>query len=233
MRERRNKQAIQQEDREAAKARRRGQTDLTRPEPTRDPNPVILIVCEGENTELSYFSAFRLSSATIEQYGGKNNPTNVVRYASKLAHKKEYDEVWCVFDKDNFTDDDFHDAIREADEAGFKAAYSNQSFEYWLILHFEDHNGGKIPREDYTDRINSHIKPLGAHYDGKGSKLVTPAFFDALDGMDSVKNERRVQLAIDRAKRIYDRCRKAGVSPAESESCTTVFGLVKRFLKYR
>lgn len=232
MRERRNKQAIQQEEREAAKVRRRGQTDLTRSEPTRVTKPIILIVCEGENTEPLYFSAFRLSSATVDPYGGKKNPTNVVRYAKLLAKKKKYDEVWCVFDKDDFTDNDFHYAIRDAHQAGFKVAYSNQSFEYWLILHFEDHNGGKMTREDYTDRINSHINPLGAHYDGKGSKLITPAFFDALDGVDLVTNERRVQLAIDRAKRIYDRCRKAGVSPAESESCTTVFGLAKRILKY-
>ncbi|MGN6417310.1 MAG: RloB domain-containing protein [Pseudobacter sp.] len=28
-------------------------------------------------------------------------------------------------------------------------AYSNQAFEYWLILHFEDHQGGKIDRNDY------------------------------------------------------------------------------------
>ncbi|WP_170061184.1 RloB family protein [Spirosoma aerolatum] len=192
----------------------------------------MLIVCEGQNTERSYFEQFRLSSARIEQYGGKKSPTHVVEFTKKVATKKEYDEVWCVFDKDDFTNDDFLKAIQEAENQKFSVAWSNQSFEYWLILHFEDNHGAKMPRTDYEARINSHINPLRAHYDGKGSKLITSAFFDVLSGFDLLKNESRVQLAIDRAGRRDGECRRAGINPAESESCTTVYKLVKRFLKY-
>ncbi|WP_421827432.1 RloB family protein [Larkinella sp.] len=233
MSNRKDKFVTQREDRDAAKARRRGEPNLTRAAPNRQTKPTILIVCEGENTEPSYFDSFRLSSATVESYGGRKQPVNVVKHAIYLASQKKYDEVWCVFDKDDISDEDFNDAIDQAEAAGFKVAYSNQAFEYWFILHFEDHKGGPMPRADYHNRINGYINPLGAYYDGKKSKTVSSAFFDALDGFDIVKKETRIQLAVNRAGRIHGRCKKAGVSPAKSESCTTVYQLIKRFLKYR
>ena len=45
-----------------------------------------------------------------------------------------YSQVWVVFDKDDF--DDFDEAVALAEKYGFKVAWSNQSFEYWLYLHF-------------------------------------------------------------------------------------------------
>ena len=45
-----------------------------------------------------------------------------------------YQNVWIVFDKDDF--DDFDQAIQEAINRGYNVAWSNQSFEYWLYLHF-------------------------------------------------------------------------------------------------
>lgn len=39
-----------------------------------------------------------------------------------------------VFDKDDF--DDFDLAIEMGEAKGYKVAWSNQSFEYWLYLHF-------------------------------------------------------------------------------------------------
>ncbi|WP_394333999.1 RloB domain-containing protein [Chryseolinea serpens] len=53
---------------------------------------------------------------------------------------------------------------------GFGIAYSNQAFEYWLILHFEDHQGGAMARADYGNKLNRYINPLGASYEADGSK---------------------------------------------------------------
>ena len=43
-------------------------------------------------------------------------------------------KVWVVFDRDDF--DDFDQAVQEGVERGYQIAWSNQSFEYWLYLHF-------------------------------------------------------------------------------------------------
>ncbi|MBF9019024.1 MULTISPECIES: RloB family protein [unclassified Oceanispirochaeta] len=56
--------------------------------------------------------------------------------------------------KDDFSDSDFNTAITNAESYGFKVAYSNQAFEYWLILHFNDHQGGSIHRDSYNSIIN-------------------------------------------------------------------------------
>lgn len=109
-------------------------------------------------------------------------------------------------------------------------AYSNQAFEYWLILHFEDHQGGAMPRGDYADKLNSYINPLGANYDGDGSKKVTSEFFELMEGIDPQTGIARRELATIRAKRNYGKHNHA--SPATEESSTTVFMLVEEILKY-
>ena len=47
-----------------------------------------------------------------------------------------------MFDKDDFSANDFNNAITIAESNNLGVAYSNQAFEYWIILHFDDHQGG-------------------------------------------------------------------------------------------
>jgi hypothetical protein len=65
----------------SAKKRRRGQPSLVRGEPFRTTKPAILIICEGENTEPSNFSRFRLSSALIYPVGEGYNTVSLVNRA--------------------------------------------------------------------------------------------------------------------------------------------------------
>lgn len=213
----------------AAKARRRGEQVLDRAAPTREVKPTILIVCEGENTEPSYFSQFKLTSATIKTVGNGFNTESLVQAAIKLVEKQYYEQVWCVFDKDTFPAERFNNAINMAEARGINVAYSNQAFEYWLILHFEDHQGAKMNRSDYHEKINQYLDEFGLAYDGKGSKKVDQGFFDVLMGANENGNK-RIQLAIKRAKRNYERWDHR--SPALEESTTTVFKLIEEILKY-
>lgn len=213
----------------AAKARRRGEPLLERLAPTKEVKPTILIVCEGANTEPSYFKQFKLTSATIKALGNGKNTLSLVKQAIKLNDEGNFEEVWCVFDKDTFPAQDFNAAIALAEANGFKVAYSNQAFEYWFILHFEDHQGGGMDRSEYNDTINEHLEPFGLTYDGTGSKAVSQELFEIF--MSNENNGRlRVDLAIDRAERNYGL--RNHVSPATEESTTTVFKLVKQIQKY-
>lgn len=222
--------AAKQKHKEQIKAKRRTEPNLDRPVAELNEKPSILIVCEGENTEPSYFNQFRLSSATIKSVGEGYNTTSLVRRAIQLASDKQYDQVWCVFDKDDFAENDFNTAIQIAESQSFKVAYSNQSFEYWLILHFDDHQGGGMHRRDYNDKINELLKPFGVTYDGNGSKKVKEVFFELLDSVDTRTNKKRIDIAITRATRNFNQFDHK--NPAKEESSTTVFRLVEELIKY-
>ncbi len=222
--------AARQKHLEQLKAQRRKEPSLERPLAALTEKPYILIVCEGENTEPSYFNQFRSTSAKVKSVGEGYNTLSLVNRAIALAHQGNYDQVWCVFDKDDFNDNDFNSAIQIAEANNFGVAYSNQAFEYWLILHFNDHQGGGMHRDSYNDKINEHLKPFNLLYDGKGSKLIDENFFELLDGVDYKTGRKRVELAIARAERNFNNLDHS--NPAKEESSTTVFRLIRELLKY-
>jgi hypothetical protein len=121
-----------------------------------------LIVCEGKKTEPYYFKSFRVPKAIVSIEGAAGDPTRLVNSAHKLANEDEYDQVWCVFDRDEgaWTAQNFNNALQNAKTYGFHVAYSNECFEIWYILHFEFLNTG-LPRSDYEDKLS---ELLGAKY---------------------------------------------------------------------
>jgi len=122
---------------------------------TREVKQRFLIVCEGAKTEPNYFKSFRVPKnvVEIEIKGLGENPSKLVQSAKKLASQDEYDQVWCVFDRDDWLPKDFNDAIALAKSLKFKVAYSNEAFELWYVLHFEFLNTG-IPRCDYIRKLD-------------------------------------------------------------------------------
>jgi hypothetical protein len=84
------------------------------------------------------------------------NPSKLVQSAKELKKQEDYDQVWCVFDRDSWTVEDFNNAILNCNAQGFKVAYSNEAFELWYVLHFEFLNTG-IPRRDYLRKLTSLI----------------------------------------------------------------------------
>jgi hypothetical protein len=235
-----NKKAEQIVQKQAHKARlqeakrRRPAPDFELPLPVRQERQHILIVCEGFNTEPDYFNQFRqyfrMTAVEIQTIGGVGETIRVVERAIREQEKGSFDQIWVVFDKDDFPPDNFDNAIHMAEAAGLHPAYSNQAFEYWLILHFEDHQGGALHREQYADKINAYLKPFGISYDAQGNKRISPEFFRILVGKDEKSGESRLDLAIKRAERVLGFHKDN--TPATSESCTTVFQLVRALLEF-
>lgn len=222
--------ALRQKHKEQLKVNRRSEPNFERPEPKLSEKPTILIVCEGKNTEPSYFKQFRLSSATIKPVGEGYNTISLVNRAIQIASQGVYEQVWCVFDKDDFSEIDFNNAISVAEANNFGVAYSNQAFEYWIILHFDDHQGVGMHRDEYDQKINNLLKPYKLTYDGKNSKVIIESIFELLDGIDEKTKKERKILAINRAKRNYNNFDHS--NPAKEESSTTVFKLVEELLKH-
>lgn len=124
---------------------------------TREQIQRFLIICEGEKTEPKYFECFRVPKDVIDVRGLGYNPSNLVKEAKELKAQGDYDQVWCVFDRDDWPKQDFNNAIANAERAGFKIAYSNEAFELWYVLHFEFLNTG-LPRQDYIEKLEKLLK---------------------------------------------------------------------------
>lgn len=210
------------------RGRKTGLSGHTRRINIRPERETYLILTHGKNTEPSYFSAFRLSNITLKWRS--LDPLGLVRHAIAIDALNKYDHVWVVFDKDEFTDENFNEAINMARKSGIKVAYSNQAFEYWLLLHFEALNGERMDRRHYGVKINNLLSKYNLEYPFDSSKLISNNFFDVLISSEPVTGRKRVDLAIERAGKIYDRLDHH--SPAKEESSTTVHLLVQELLVY-
>lgn len=194
--------------------------ELKRKKPNLKPKESIAIFCNAQNTEPSYFEHFqkKLRISNMRIFKGSCDPLQLVEKAEEK--RKEFDQIWCVFDCDDFGPN-FDNAIQKAKAKKIKIAYSNQAFEYWLLLHFEDHQGGKMNRNLYEKKLNEYLKKHNESYNRNektGKKIISPNFFEIL-----YKNQIK---AIERAKKILEHHDHQN-SFAQKESSTTVFELVE------
>lgn len=196
-------------------SRERHRSYTSRKVETREPRERFLLVCEGAKTEPNYFGAFRVPKEVISIVGLGDNTVRIVEEAIRLREDDEFDQVWCVFDRDSFPAQHFNSAIELARVNGIEVAYSNESFELWYLLHF-NYCDAAISRRDYEGRLTEE---LGHPYE-KNSKSM----------YDELLN--RQETAIRNAERLL----KAYVpsKPAEDNPSTTVHRLVlqlNRFLQ--
>jgi RloB-like protein len=138
--------------------------------PFREPKPIILIVCEGENTEPQYFKGLirACQNPRVEIYVAAEHgvPKTLVETAKVHKNKAEsdarregdenraYDSVWCVFDVDDHPH--VHDAQQMAHDNDIRVAISNPCFELWLLLHFRE-NPGMQPRHKLRKMLVNYV----------------------------------------------------------------------------
>ncbi len=182
---------------------------------TRELKQMFLIVCEGERTEPNYFKSFRVPKnvVSIDVRGLGKNPSRLVQSAKKLADEDEYDQVWCVFDRDDWTPEDFNNAITQAKRLQFKVAYSNEAFELWYVLHFEFLHAG-IPRDDYIRKLNKLLN----HKYQKNSETIYDELFD------------KQNIAIKNAANLLGQYDPS--NPSKDNPSTTVHLLVQELNKF-
>ena len=124
-----------------------------------------LIVCEGQETEVNYFKAFRVPREvlSVEVRGTGFNTLSLVKRTLEIKEEIEayedvtFNQVWCVFDRDSFPAQEFNAAIDLAGQHGIKVAYSNEAFEIWYLLHFDYHISG-IARSSYKTMLTKKLK---------------------------------------------------------------------------
>ena len=170
--------------------RRNDDRALVRRGPTREPLPLVLVVCEGEVTEPQYINAFRLAHGAntvrvrVEAPGG--DPQALVERAVKLRDEAAvravregdenvaFDEVWCVLDVDEHAR--LGEARTVAEQAAIRLAISNPCFELWLVLHFADH-GAHLNAKRTTELLKKHFPGYEKHV---RFESLSPGYADAV-----------------------------------------------------
>ena len=195
-----------------------------------------LIVTEGKCTEPSYFKGMR--KIIQERIGGMINIVEVPlieirgqgRSTGKLIDITEqivknakimYQNVWVVFDKDDF--DDFDKAIQTANSKGYQVAWSNQSFEYWIYLHFY-YSDAALHRNQWIKKLDDIFKQRQL---GTGEYLK-----NCEDIFELVCKDEGIDRAIRNAKRRMENFDENRGKPSEFDPGTTVYKLVEELKKF-
>lgn len=142
---------------------------------TRKVGAKIYVLCNGELAEPQYFEEFKDQLAIPQQIIVRYKPfihmapwdfiKAAIAYRKELAEKDKFsagygDQIWCVFDIDNYWKDnkkDFGAALELAKKNKINLAWSNQCFELWYLCHF-DATLSAMPRTDYHKKLKDRFK---------------------------------------------------------------------------
>lgn len=199
----------------------------------RDERPeTCLIITEGTETEVNYFENIkkiinnRYRNREIQEnypikVEGKGRSTSVlVNEAIKRKNRENFSKVWVVFDKDD--NSDFDEAIKLAKENNIEVAWSNESFELWLLLHFQDLSVG-IKRNQYLSNLNNHFKNNNIN-NGIYNKNISNIFDVMIDKVDmAIMRSEKLRKYYERNSEYY----ASNMNPG-----TTVDILVKELIHY-
>ena len=125
---------------------------------------LFVIGCEGEKTELLYFSSVaeglrRVRVEPLPGLDGLSAPEQVLERLNEYKAVSPNSEFWLVIDVDRWFAPNrlakTHKVLDEATRRGYGIAISNPCIELWLLLHFE------LPSEmagrDCEARLKTHF----------------------------------------------------------------------------
>lgn len=190
-----------------------------------------LIVTEGERTEPLYFRGLQklirekvggavdvVERPVIDICGEGCSTNKLIEMTERIVKDAKilYQNVWVVFDKDDF--EDFNQAVKEGTDKGYNIAWSNQSFEYWLYLHF-NYSDSALHRHQWNEKLDELFRQnhLGSGNYQKNYENIYE-MVDLYDGVNTaVKNAKRRMAGFDRG----------ACKPSEYDPGTTVYQLVE------
>ncbi len=178
-----------------------------------------LIVTEGKCTEPNYFSGIKreilakvggtvdvVEVPEIDIHGEGTSTEKLIEITEQYVSKANviYQNIWVVFDKDDFPD--FDQAIVAGEEKGYSIAWSNQSFEYWIYLHF-NYSDSDLHRNQWNAKLDELFKSYGLSKNGYSKNIEN--IYNLLDSFGGV------QTAIKNAKRRMDGFNPDKVKPSK------------------
>ena len=195
-----------------------------------------LIVTEGKCTEPNYFRGLKkliseriggtvniVELPSIDIYGEGSSTGKLIEITEQLVKdaKVLYQNIWIVFDKDDF--EDFDQAIKEGLNKGYHVAWSNQAFEYWLYLHFY-YSDSALHRDEWNEKLDEIFKQYGL-----GNCTYQKNYEDIYN---MVNQNDGVNTAIKYAKRRMEDFNPNKNKPSEYDPGTMVYELVEELKSY-
>ena len=195
-----------------------------------------LIVTEGKKTEPLYFKGIQrqiektvggridiVEAPIINIYGQGSSTGRLIEAAEKIVKDAKilYQNIWIVFDKDDFLD--FDKAIKEGKDKGYNIAWSNQSFEYCIYLHFA-YSDAAMHRDEWNKKLNEIFKRHGLG-DGEYKKNYDNIY-------ELINKAGSTDTAIKNAKRRMSMYRESIDKPSTFNPGTTVHELVEELMGY-
>jgi len=188
-----------------------------------------LIATEGTQTEPNYFKALKTELEKSNRFNieisieGKGKSTTAlvskVRRQIEFNHQ-EYDRVWVVFDRDEFPD--FDEAIQQAAKHNINCAWSNESFELWLLLHFKEVSTS-TDRKDLFDLLEAAIRNELHRTDPEALYDYSKGNSQIYEHVTKLGNEAD---AFTRAEALRNNFKDSTNAPSSQNPCTHVDELV-------
>ena len=198
----------------------------------------ILMVCCGRKTEPLYFDGAlrRISEIFFKKSRGQTSieykieteacdPLNMAKSVAAISkeNKERYDEVWVVFDKDDFEKDNFDNAIhsilsmnKRNKPTRYIPLWSNQCIELWFLLHFE-YLHSALHRNDYFPKLTKYIH--------KEYKKNDRELFNVL-----LDNGGKIELAMKNAIKLLQNSEE--LSYSEKWPATNVVKFFEEYIEY-
>ncbi len=218
---------------------------------------LFLIFCEDGAVDPAYFELFKRDDVQVSAFVNTKQHHAQVDYATEHFRKNdliEFNElgheilkidegaqVWCVFDRDKEPNDQkdtaFNDSIQAATSKGIRMAWSNDDFELWVLLHFEEVNptdAEYMNRAKYYSRLTEILKQ-----ELQSEPLFQNPRFDYYSTMKSKSRflqytyqlmKANLDVAIKRAEKL-EAFHMSSPKPAHLHCpCTKVHNLVKELI---
>ncbi len=221
---------------------------LERPRSMRHYRELMMIVCEDEGTEPYYFGKYKEyfdelfpnDTVMLIPIGTGRSSLGVVNRAieekmnSFENYRKEVDEVWAVFDKDDHDKnatmkEHFSQAFENARNHNINVAYSNECFELWLLLHLTDVSADHpIPRHSNEEQGIKGLYELLEQEINKGRTPETKVLYKHGDTafVDMILKMNNEDAAIKRAEELDKN--QGNKDPIDANPNTKVYLLVSR-----
>ena len=196
---------------------------------------VLFIYC-GKCTEPLYFKAAlndikesmdkAAKGITSFSFYDKVCDIDPLRITTKIPNivdsfNKRFDEVYVVFDKDDYPDDNFDMAINKinkmsTNDCQYFPLWSNQCIELWFLLHFE-YLQANINRKDYINKLNIYL-PQKYKKNMEGLYLILK------------RDKNSINHAIERAQKLLSS--HESVLCSKKNPATNVFVFFEKYKEY-
>ncbi len=214
------------------------------------------IFTEGVVTELAYFIGMKNAIEKDSVYKGMVyiqgtgcETQRVLEKAEDWVHENRPSncQVWCIYDKDDFPKEDFNGVVtkiqalnkKAQNEVTYHAGWSNECFEYWLVLHFEllESSTG---RASYTEKLKKYFqRKLHKNYSKEGKDCLElseqgyPLLYEDMLAIGEPKTAiRNAERQWEEWKNRFGGEEAAKRKPSAAVPATMVHLLVKELARY-